>query len=71
MEEETEAQRGKWLTQVDTFGGRANTSISKSPDSKFKVFLLYPFKLLNRITLNQRSHAQMTTYYMIPLMSNF
>lgn len=41
MEEETEAQRGKWLTQVDTVGGRANTSISKSPDSKFKVFLLY------------------------------
>lgn len=37
------------------------TLVSKSPESKFKAFLLYPFKLLNRITLNQRSHIQKTT----------
>lgn len=25
-----QAQRGKWLTQIDTFGGKANTSIQVS-----------------------------------------
>lgn len=72
MEKEAERSRGAGGLPKFTHLVAEPTLASKSPDFKFKAFLLYPFiQITKQNNTNQRSQIQKTTDCMIPLISNF